>query len=331
MSNYTNIPTGLKITTQIPLNVKEFISDEATLANLGTNNNLAYTYHDRLRVYCFQEKTTFVWREVQIGEENTGLVSVDFVYPNNYVVYGIDYSNKLYNFFEDTLITVDNITDYTTVGPVGPSGTNGTNGINGTNGTNGINGRSTNMTRESSTSNSISIASKTFGYDNSFNLGWTVGTRLRCVATSGVNYMEGYILVLSSTSVTIVIDYIMGSGTFSNWILGIAGDPGKSANNLQKIVTNIDDTYTLTSADNNYTIIVDTGTSSLTIIVQIGLIENFVCAFIQRGTGDVLFNPDPSVTIHTPIGMKIKGRYYAVAIEQKGVSNEFFLLGNTKL
>lgn len=95
----TNIPTGLKITSQIPLDIKGNIINEATLAYLGVNNNLAFTYHDQLIVTCLEEGTRYIWREVKIGEENTGLVSLDFIYPNSITAYGITYSNKKFNFF----------------------------------------------------------------------------------------------------------------------------------------------------------------------------------------------------------------------------------------
>ncbi len=72
--DYSNIPTGLKITTQIPLNVKEFCKDESTLAYLGVDDNLAFTYHDGIEILCLNEKTLYKWREVQSGEENTGLI-----------------------------------------------------------------------------------------------------------------------------------------------------------------------------------------------------------------------------------------------------------------
>lgn len=110
MPNYNNIPTGLKIPSQIPLNVKEFVQDENTLKNLGPLNNLAFTYHKGLRVYCIAEKTIYEWNEVISGQENTGLLVTDFVYPNNVIAFGIDYSNKRYTFkkiIENT--TIQNI------------------------------------------------------------------------------------------------------------------------------------------------------------------------------------------------------------------------------
>ena len=78
MADYTNIPTGLKVPSQIPLNTKEYVKNEAELANLGLDDNKAFTYHDQLEVVCIEEKKTYLWREVELGEENTGLVTEDF-------------------------------------------------------------------------------------------------------------------------------------------------------------------------------------------------------------------------------------------------------------
>lgn len=120
MADFNNIPLALKITSQIPLDIKRFSKDEETLSYLGVNNNLAFTYYDSLKVFCKAERTTYEWREVQSGEENTGLVSLDFTYPNNLVVSDVVYSNKKYNFFkvnsniediEQSLISVGNGVD----------------------------------------------------------------------------------------------------------------------------------------------------------------------------------------------------------------------------
>jgi len=104
MANFVNIPLGLKITTQIPLNVKEFAGNQTLLKDLGVNDNLAFTYFKRLRITCLDDGTQWEWREVEIGEENTGLLDVDFIYPPDWIVFGIDYSNKLYNFFSTSVV-----------------------------------------------------------------------------------------------------------------------------------------------------------------------------------------------------------------------------------
>lgn len=100
MANFTNIPTGLRVPAQIPLDIKTIALNETVLSNLGDNNNLAFTYYNGLKIYCVEEKTTYIWREVEVGEENTGLLISDFTYPNNIVVNNIDYSLKKYNFFK---------------------------------------------------------------------------------------------------------------------------------------------------------------------------------------------------------------------------------------
>jgi len=98
--DFTNITGGLKIPSQIPLNVKEYCENETTLSYLGVNDNLAFTYHDQLIVTCLDEKTKWIWREVKPGEENTGLIPLDFTYPNTSIVFNVDYSNKTFNFFK---------------------------------------------------------------------------------------------------------------------------------------------------------------------------------------------------------------------------------------
>lgn len=115
MADFSNIPTGLKITSQIPLNVKEYCLNESTLSYLGVDDNLAYTYHKGITILCIEQNTIWQWREVLPGEENTGLIPVDFTYPSDLEdVYGINYSGKTYNFFEIDL-----------TGPQGPQGIQG--------------------------------------------------------------------------------------------------------------------------------------------------------------------------------------------------------------
>jgi len=98
MSDINNILTGLKIPAQIPLDAKLYSASQSVLTNLGTDNNLAYTYYSGMIVYCVQEKTRWEWREVVGSEE--GLLPSNFQYPTGLFVFGIDYSNKIYNFFE---------------------------------------------------------------------------------------------------------------------------------------------------------------------------------------------------------------------------------------
>ena len=100
MADYKNIPLGLRTQTQIPLDVKEYIQNESLLSNLGVNGQLAYTYTKGLVVYCIKESTRWEWTEVKPGLEDTGLINQDFIYSDNHIAFGIDYSNKRYNFFQ---------------------------------------------------------------------------------------------------------------------------------------------------------------------------------------------------------------------------------------
>lgn len=122
-----NIPAGLKVPTQTPLDAKLHVASQAVLSNLGTDNNLAYTYYEGMIVYCVAEKTRWEWREV-VGV-GTKLLGTDFTYPNNLIVDGVTYSNKIFNFYQTSL-----------AGPTGPTGATGAQGIPGTPGTNGTAG-----------------------------------------------------------------------------------------------------------------------------------------------------------------------------------------------
>ena len=100
-----DISKGFNVPKQVRLDSITGIQNEITLKNLGSGNNLAFKYYEGLKVYCKDEKTEYVWREV-VGIE-TGLLDVHFTYPTYPPVDGIDYSGKSYNFFE---ITNSNIT-----------------------------------------------------------------------------------------------------------------------------------------------------------------------------------------------------------------------------
>lgn len=100
MANTSNIPTGLNVPSQIPLDTITYSLNEFTLSNLGTDNNLAFKYYKNLIVNCIEENTNWIWREVQEGEENTGLLNIDYEYPYNHIVNNVNYSNKKYNFFK---------------------------------------------------------------------------------------------------------------------------------------------------------------------------------------------------------------------------------------
>jgi hypothetical protein len=120
MSNsVTDIPVGLRVPAQVPLDAKLYIADEASLMNLGISNNLAFTYYEGMIVYCVLERRRYEWRVGAVGE--VGLLPVGFTYPTPLVVNGVTYSGKTFNFF----IVIQNLT----IGNVG-SGTSWYKGFN---------------------------------------------------------------------------------------------------------------------------------------------------------------------------------------------------------
>jgi len=94
--NINDIQTGLRVATQIPLDIKRYSLNEASLQDLGVNDNLAYTYHKGLEVTCLEERTKYEWKEVEVGDIK--LLASDFIYPSGLIVNDVDYSDKHYNF-----------------------------------------------------------------------------------------------------------------------------------------------------------------------------------------------------------------------------------------
>ena len=107
MSNQysADVPKGFNVPKQVRLDSITGIQNEETLKNLGNGNNLAFKYYDGLKIRCKDEKTEYIWREVD-GIE-TGLLDTHFTYPTYPAVDGVDYSGKVYNFFE---VSTSNIT-----------------------------------------------------------------------------------------------------------------------------------------------------------------------------------------------------------------------------
>ena len=284
--DYSNITGGLRVQTQIPLDVKQYSLSENDLKNLGVGNNLAFTYTKGLVIYCVQEETRWEWREVKLGEENTGLLSVDFVYPNGITAFGINYSLKSFNFFP-FLINGQ-------IGPPGPPGENGVSGppgVIGPKGDQGIQGNS---------------------------------------GTNGTNGEDG----LSAYELAVENGF---TGTESDWLTSLIGPQGPqgnigpngidASNNLQKTITS---NYTLTSLDNNYTILVNNEVTNVKIFYPGELINNFCVGFIQQGTGEVSFEHTGTGPIHSPNGLKIKGTDYNAYLEQIGTTDSVHLVGNLK-
>lgn len=304
MANFTNIPTGLKIQSQLPLDQKEWVINEATLANLGSGDNLAFTYHDQLEVLCLEEKTIYRWREVQVGEENTGLLTSDFTYPSSLPeIFGIDYSDKVYNFFQVDYITAENIADYVTDNSILYTMDNTSTGI----GEAAIYKESltpapgnTEFVLRSlrSTDESVTITEET----NSINF--------------SINEDQGFLENGTTTTIT---------GVGSN------ADPYRvEVANLQKLISSFP--YTLTNADDKYTLFVNNAIANVVINVPDSLVNNFSCALIQKGTGTVDVVATGTATVNEPSGLdpQIKGQYHWALIEKELTTDVYYLGGSLK-
>jgi hypothetical protein len=319
--DFSNIPTGLKIPSQIPLNVKEYVQNEATLAYLGIDDNLAFTYHDQLEVLCLEEKTIYEWREVQSGEENTGLVPVDFTYPNDLPeIYGMDYSGKTYNFFLKTYITEDMLIIYKcdNIG-ASPSEPNEAfiykdtliepnetefrfRSISNSNGTIEIN----------QLEGTIEINSKSFIEEG------------ENITITGTGTLEDPYIITNNTIVTLqdgLTTTVNGDGVTVPYSVEIE--------NLQKTINTFP--YTLVDGDDKQTIFVENGASNVVINVPDGLVNNFSAVFIQKGTGTVTIQPSGTATLNYPSSVLqniIKGQYFWAMVEKELTTNTYYLLGS---
>lgn len=318
MADFSNIPTGLKITTQIPLNVKEFCKDEDTLAYLGVDDNLAFTYHDQLEVLCLAEKSIYIWREVQEGEENTGLVPLDFTYPTGLSnVYDINYSGKKYNFFLKT----ENLTIIENVG-TGAEIYKGDDLL----------GRKElrtvtktgNLVTVTENINDIAISINEvildgFIKDNqetysAANVG-TGAAVYKDTTTIGNNQQFNFKKIKSTKNTVNIIED--------------TNEVNLEVENLQKSISTFP--YTLTSADDKYTIFINNGVSDVIINVPNGLMSNFSCVFIQEGSGVVTIQQSGTATLLYPsviLQNKIRGQYYWAMVEKKTTTDTYYLLGS---
>lgn len=97
--NYSDINAGIRTVSQIALEWDSSVKNEAVLAYLGVNNELAYTYQKGKLFYCADEQSRWEWRS-PLTEDEQGLMPEHFVYPAGLEdVNEINYSEQAYNFF----------------------------------------------------------------------------------------------------------------------------------------------------------------------------------------------------------------------------------------
>lgn len=321
MSDYTNISTGLKIISQIPLDVKKYVKDEATLAYLGVDDNLAFTYHDQLEVLCLAEKTLYIWREVQEGEENTGLIPLDYTYPANLSdVYGINYSGRTFNFFKKEYVTPQELENYilqTDLPSYLPSYDVVSFGDN-----SGPYGTDYDITN-------IVLSKKVVGNHTEFRLaGLGVKSDSALVRTQ-YQYIPG---VGEDSKSSIIIDFVpninnsvtaelIGNGSILNPFTVETLNPQKTIGTFP---------YDLTSADDQYTIFVNNAGNNVVIRIPDTLKDNFTCVFIQKGTGTVTFTGINSSVLNVPAGLTnvIRGQFHQAILEKDTNTVNYYIGGS---
>jgi hypothetical protein len=126
-------------------------------------------------------------------------------------------------------------------GPVGPAGATGPQGLPGGPGPPGAQGLTglpgaqgaqgpagpvgPGYAATSATTLAIATGTKTFA--TQAGLAYTTGVRCRASSNGSPNsYMEGWVTGYSGTSLSVNVDLINGSGSFSNWNLNVSGAPG---------------------------------------------------------------------------------------------------------
>ena len=97
----TNILSALEVSGQIPLDAKLYFTTLAELKDLGDNNIKAFKYYELMPVTCVEDKQKYVWRE-KVNANDVGILDEDFTYPANAVSFGINYSERVFNFFKES-------------------------------------------------------------------------------------------------------------------------------------------------------------------------------------------------------------------------------------
>ena len=313
--DYSNIPTGLKINSQIPLDIKGYALNEATLAYLGVDDNLAFTYHEGLRVVCIEERKAYEWREVGVGEENTGLVAVDFTYPNSLPeIYGINYSNRTFNFFLVDQITPETLEDYVLQIDL-PEYSCENIGIDG------------GPLYNDYSIEPIYVDTITTGNDKKFTfagIGVPKDTSLKLNTysyNSGSSVREIRTITFDPEIDNSPTAELSGTGAILNPFTVKVLNPQKTINSFP---------YEILPEDNLYTLFVTNAGSNVVINVPDTLPDNFTCVLIQKGTGTITINGLGATVINIPAGLTnvIRAQYHWAVIEKEGSTFEHYLGGS---
>lgn len=143
---------------------------------------------------------------------------------------------------------------------------------------------------------------------------------LTLVKTSTAGLVDTYTITFT--------DYTTATFTVTN-----GADGQDYTSNLQKKITYPADftgtNYTVLTADNNYSILIDNGATDVTITVPTGLMAKIQVGFIQKGSGLVTFvESGTTLKYLTGLGLKMAGINANAYLEKEGSIEELFLFGN---
>jgi hypothetical protein len=206
------------------------------------------------------------------------------------------------------------------VGPQGPIGPNGLNGDTGPTGLGYLGVTST-------TSTTVSTGTTTFAVP--YTGAYTQGTRVR-VAVAGLpsNWEEGRITAITlNTSITVNVDLVGGSGTFSNWIFSVAGERGATgpSGDPTLVINQQTGSYPAVIGDASKLIeILNAGPTTFSIPTDASV--NFPVgtqiSILQTGAGQVTIaavTPGTTTINGTP-GLKLRTQWSAATLIKRGAN-----------
>jgi hypothetical protein len=99
MAQENDILDGVLINKQKPLDAKSTVPNMTDITSLGANDYKAFIWYKGLEIKVQETLDTYIWRPVEDSEPISGILTEDFLYPDNLIVRGVDYSNQYYNLF----------------------------------------------------------------------------------------------------------------------------------------------------------------------------------------------------------------------------------------
>ena len=292
MSLTNDIPTKLRVPAQLALDAKSVVTTLSQLQTLGTNDNLAYTYYKGMVVLCSEDLGLYRWRPVNEGETG-GTLPSNFTYPAGIVSEdGVVYSNIAYNFFKETTLTVENLTELVQIRNVGTGA-----GVY----------KDTTIVGDTTQFNFRSVVTENLGTGESF---------LRDIQQN-TDELNVRVKTITSTKSSINIEGGLNELNFE-------------VNNLQKTISIFP--YEFTSDDDKYTIFVDNASSNVLLNIPDDLVDNFCCTLIQKGTGEVAVVTTGTSSLSYPSTLQniIKGQNFWALIEKESNLDNYFLIGSLK-